>query len=202
MGEQTFEQKIAAFWLKVNKAGPVPPSHPEMSNCWIWEGAKNHRNYGTFSLGYHQDGKQRNLKAHQVAFFIVNGYWPQGEIDHLCHVTLCVRPDHLLDVTHQENIDARRVAGLCHKGHRMEGDNRMPAGVFSGRARFRCRICYEAKRSADRIARTGGDMVEVPCTFCGMILRSRGKFFDGSFWRCKSEKRCMKRRRGKAQVTA
>jgi len=202
MGELTFEQRIASFWVKVNKNGPVPPSHPEMSNCWIWEGCKNHRNYGTFHIGFNALGKQRNMKAHRVAFYLINGYWPEQEIDHLCHVTLCVRPDHLRDVSHQENIDARRCSRLCRKGHRLEGENMMPAGVFRGRERWRCRACYEAKKIEDRIARTGGSAVEAPCALCGMILRSRGKRFDGTIWRCQSEKRCAKRRERKEQVAS
>lgn len=142
--QMTFEQRVMAFWAKVNKSGPVPPDHPEMSNCWIWEGCKNHRNYGTFHIGFSLEGKQRNMKAHRVSFFLTHGYWP-NEIDHLCHVTLCVRPDHIRDVsTHKENMANTRNAGLCRRGHKMEDPNLYYYQHY-GKTVRRCLACMKNK---------------------------------------------------------
>ena len=139
----TFEQRVVAFWEKVNKAGPIPPLHQEMSNCWIWEGCKNHRNYGTFHIGFNEFGKQRNMKAHRVAFFLVNGFWPPKVIDHLCHVTLCVRPDHLRAVSQQENMMNRRCSKICKRGHPLEDPNLYYYKRY-GKTVRRCVICMTA----------------------------------------------------------
>jgi hypothetical protein len=29
------------FWAKVDKNGPIPAHAPELSECWIWLGAKD-----------------------------------------------------------------------------------------------------------------------------------------------------------------
>lgn len=153
MGELTFEQRVASFWVKVNKNGPVPPSHPGMSNCWIWEGCKNHRNYGTFHIGFSEVGKQRNMKAHRVAFYLVNGYWPV-EIDHLCHVTLCVRPDHIREVlTHQENMMNRRCSLVCRRGHKLEDPNLQYYTSPAGKRVRRCILCIKANSEEQKAAR-------------------------------------------------
>jgi len=72
---------------------------------------------------------------------------PQGlELDHLCRVSHCVRPEHLEAVTHAENVrrgnGGSRPRVACPKGHRYEGDN-----VYvrpDGRGRD-CRTCMKAR---------------------------------------------------------
>jgi len=43
------------------------------------------------------------------------------EFDHLCKVTLCVRPDHVEPVTHDENMRRRRKP-YCKRGHLKDPD--------------------------------------------------------------------------------
>lgn len=152
MSEWTFEQKVTSFWSRVNKDGPVPPSHPEMSNCWIWEGCKNHRNYGTFCVDT-SVRPQKNKKAHAMVFFFLNGFWPK-EIDHLCHVTLCVRPDHIREVlTHQENMNNRRCSMVCRRGHKLEDPNLQYYTSPSGKTVRRCIECIKIKSEEEKAAR-------------------------------------------------
>lgn len=62
-------------------------------------------------LGYGRDMVDGKLVyAHRDAYIRAYGPIPPGlEIDHLCSVRACVRPDHLEAVTHWENV--RRARG-------------------------------------------------------------------------------------------
>lgn len=80
------------FWSKVRKTG----------TCWVWEGSKSQRGYGSF---YFQ-GKVRT--AHRVSWEFANGKIdPDLVLDHICHNTSCVRPSHLRPVTQGENMQHR-----------------------------------------------------------------------------------------------
>jgi len=146
--EMTFEQRVLSFWSKVNKAGPIPADHPEMSNCWIWEGAVNIQGYGTFCIGVDEAG-QRNVNAHRVAFFLANGYFPNDDCDHLCHVKLCQRPSHLRDATHQDNINNRRCSFVCKRGHPLEDPNL----YYDKKGRRKCRRCMKIYQERARSKR-------------------------------------------------
>lgn len=81
--------------------------------CWLWIGANTEGRYGQFFNG------ERSQRAHRWAYEHWIGPIPEDhEIDHLCNVTLCVRPDHLEPVTNDEN---QRRASLrrstCRNGH-------------------------------------------------------------------------------------
>jgi len=84
---KTLEER---FWEKVNRTG----------ECWLWTGAKNDRGYGYFKAA------GRNAKAHRVSYQISKGAIPDGiNIDHICHNTSCVRPDHLRLATQKQNLE-------------------------------------------------------------------------------------------------
>lgn len=65
--------------------------------CWIWRWAKAN-GYGRVWLNgsLHQ--------AHKVMYEQETGRIASQELDHLCDVRACIRPDHLQDVSHAENI--------------------------------------------------------------------------------------------------
>jgi hypothetical protein len=81
----------------------------DSSGCWMWTGPTAGREswpYGTFS----------GRPAHRVPYETFIGPVPQGlELDHLCRVRLCVNPDHMEPVTHQENV-LRSYAALRSEG--------------------------------------------------------------------------------------
>lgn len=85
---------VDRFWAKVDKS----------SECWLWTAGQNSAGYGMFRLGSTKDGSRRQVLAHRFAFRLANDRDPVGVVDHLCRVTLCVRPVHLEDVTHRENL--------------------------------------------------------------------------------------------------
>lgn len=140
----TFEQRLLSIWSKVNREGPVPPLHPQMTQCWIWTGAIDDKGYGTFMF---PDPKypsgQICRKAHRVVYLLVMGYWPSLELDHLCHVTACVRPDHMREATRKENANnlSRRI---CVRGHELTEENFY---YYGAKRRRRCRLCLPLARA-------------------------------------------------------
>src|SRR3989304_2073182 len=76
------------FWEKAKKT----------PTCWLWIGSRDPKGYG----GIYWNGRLR--PAHQVSFILAGGEIPEDhEIDHLCRVPSCIRPDHLEAVTHRVN---------------------------------------------------------------------------------------------------
>ena len=70
--------------------------------CWNWTGGVSASGYGRLRV----DGHMR--PAHRLAYEVAVGPIPDGaEVDHRCHNTLCVRPDHLQAVTPRENQENR-----------------------------------------------------------------------------------------------
>lgn len=67
--------------------------------CWVWKGSIDKRGYGR--LRY----KGEQHKTHRFFYEYEFGSIPEGlELDHLCRVKACCRPDHLEAVTHLENV--------------------------------------------------------------------------------------------------
>lgn len=120
----TFEQQITAFWSKVERT----------EGCWIWKGSVSGVGYGQIAI------KGKRVKAHRFSFFIANGVWPKGDADHICREKLCVRPDHLRDVTHKENMNYRLCCLICKRGHRLEDPN-LYYYMHYGIRRRRCLTC-------------------------------------------------------------
>ena len=91
------------FWTKVDKNGPIPAHRPSLGPCFIWTKRLDKDGYGAYSQ---TPGLYR---AHQFAYVLAFGPVPDGlEIDHLCHVRVCVNSAHLEAVTHEENLARRR----------------------------------------------------------------------------------------------
>ena len=115
------------------------------NGCLIWlgghTGTRPTSDYGLMRV----DG--RNRVAHHVAWFLEHGRWPaEGmEIDHTCHVTLCVHIDHLDEVTRRVNNQRRRKGWtarkdrtLCAAGlHPWVPDNLIQKGKYPT-----CKRCY------------------------------------------------------------
>lgn len=86
------------FWPKVDKT----------PTCWLWTAAWMDIGYGKFRVGSMVDNTRRLMPAHRWAYEQEKGLIPEGlELDHLCGVVQCVRPDHLEAVTHHENTRRR-----------------------------------------------------------------------------------------------
>lgn len=119
------------------------PDHDDAEGCWLWRGNVNNRGYGV--IGWRESPtKNRGTSAHRVAYQLFKGEIPDGyEIDHLCRVILCCRPDHLEAVTPDENR-RRAVAALTHCPHGHEYDEANTYLRPDGAGRD-CRSCRSAR---------------------------------------------------------
>lgn len=118
--------------------------------CWEWLGAKDTKGYGVVG-GTKNGGKLERL--HRVTYALANGGAPSGlDIDHLCRVRICCRPDHLEPVTRQENliraprsIRAREGScGVCGGSDLRKVTDR---STFTGFT-FRCLTCTKRTQGA------------------------------------------------------
>jgi hypothetical protein len=83
------DSDVARFWAGVIKT----------PGCWVWRRATNQGGYGQFHYGGHR------FAAHRISLLIAGNPPTQNqEVDHLCRVRACVRPDHLESVSKAENI--------------------------------------------------------------------------------------------------
>lgn len=104
-------------------------------DCWLWTGSLSGGRYASFMVN------GRNVKVHRWAYEQAYGPIPDGlQIDHICGVTRCVRPDHLRAVTPRENVLAhwREQRGVCRNGHPMTEDN-VTVRPNGSRCCLRCR---------------------------------------------------------------
>jgi len=132
------------------------------TECWSFTGAKV-KGYGKFSTW--DKVKNKNYLAHRVSFSIFNGELIEGlVVDHVCRNRSCVSPEHLRQVTVEENVFENsdtltlknRDKTHCSRGHEFSGHNLLLIG-YKGRKHRRCRACtYEMKKINQR----KGDMVK------------------------------------------
>lgn len=120
---------------------------------WMWTGAigGSSKTYGVFSV-VDEDGDRITKMAHKWSYLLFVGPVPDGyEVDHLCKVRLCVRPDHLEAVTQEEN-NRRKRRPYCSHGHAMTEDNidYDARGNVSG-----CKECHRAAVRRQYAKRTG-----------------------------------------------
>lgn len=122
----SFAEQVRSFWDRVDFNGP---QHDGLgTRCWIWRGPVGHNGYGRFRIK--KFGNQKN--AHVISYMLTNGdYDSSMQIDHLCSVRGCVRPDHLEQVDHVVNVrrsmatkltsaNVDEIRCLCERGARQK----------------------------------------------------------------------------------
>jgi len=77
--------------------------HPKVGEadargCRVWTAATHPLGYGEFRMA------GRIEAAHRVAFWLHHGRWPVGQVRHTCDVRGCCEPAHLIEGSHQQNM--------------------------------------------------------------------------------------------------
>lgn len=107
------------FWSRVKKG----------EGCWEWQGGTSDRGYGRIKV----NGKMR--RAHRVAWALTHGRDPTKMVLHTCDNPSCVRPDHLYEGNHAENMRDRAVRGrLDQRGTKNPAQHLFPEEVLAIRA--------------------------------------------------------------------
>lgn len=77
---------------RTNVNGPMPASHPEWGQCWVWTGGLRGNGYAAIGGGGHG---APNLLVHRVAWSLADGLMPPDDmvIGHTCDTRVCVRND-------------------------------------------------------------------------------------------------------------
>lgn len=131
---------LARYWALVDDSG---------DGCWIWQGLVGNSGYGRFTTA-----RKHLAYAHRVAYEIHHAEEiPVGmQVDHLCHVKLCVNPSHLRVVTPRTNTNSQRKPRArithCPQGHAYEGGNLLEYTDRKGYTRRSCRACRTARNDA------------------------------------------------------
>lgn len=151
------------FWPRVT---------PDSDGCWIWGGSVREMNgYGQFAVKK-PTGKWTYTGAHIWSHRFFGGVVPDGwEVDHLCRVRLCVRPDHLEAVTVQVNRkrrDERTVFDLDRSPRPLPTVPPPPPGPEVRPRRDRARFCRNGHEYAV-VGRVPNGSGRTTCAECRRI---------------------------------
>jgi len=92
------------FWEKVYR--------PTGAGCWEWTGATN-GDYGVLKI----PGSKKLVRAHVFSYELATGTTAEV-VRHSCDNGRCVRPDHLVGGTHQDNMNDMKDRDRSHSSRR------------------------------------------------------------------------------------
>jgi len=135
------------FWAKIDKDGPPPEFRPSLGACWLWLGYISPQGYGKLTR------ERRQIQAHRYTYELLGGTIPADlDLDHLCRVRHCVRPEHMEPVTRKENAQRGahgRLVRHCPRGHAYDEANT----YVTKAGRRDCRACHRAEVKAANAAK-------------------------------------------------
>lgn len=154
---------VERFWEKVVVAQP--------HECWIWSAAKRKSPagggrflfYGHLKTGAKPGSASKMILAHRASWEMHNGPIPDGYlIDHTCHNTLCVNPEHLRVVTSKQNAENRNRFSNASSGYRgvtWNGDMRKWCAHYKEHGKSHHLGYFECKHEAAEVARQARNRV-------------------------------------------
>lgn len=99
--------------------------------CHIWTGTTSNNSKDSYGRNNPRpmvwlEGKK--VQAHRAAYFVEHGVWPSGMLRHRCDNPLCINVAHLIDGTHDENMDdmvsrERQQRGEARHNARLTADD-------------------------------------------------------------------------------
>ncbi len=110
-------------------------------SCWEWQGCTSN-GYGQINID------RKTTRAHRFIYEYYHGkISSELQIDHLCSNRKCVNPNHLEQVTQQENnLRSMSISGInsrkthCIRGHKFTDEN-----IYYWKKSRHCRICIKIK---------------------------------------------------------
>lgn len=127
----TPEERIAAFWSKVDKSGG-----PDA--CWEWTGSINQSGYGNLQIA-----TPAGQLAHRISFELAHGPFPVDlHVLHTCDNRRCVNPAHLYLGTEADNARDRVQRGRSN-GHLRAGSRNGKSRLTLEQALEICRLYAE-----------------------------------------------------------
>jgi hypothetical protein len=79
---------------------------------WVWTGTKDDKGYGRLSIRKPGKKNPTGVRAHRLMHELMVGHQlhPDNEtVEHECHNTSCINPDHLTLLTRAQNTAAMRA---------------------------------------------------------------------------------------------
>lgn len=120
----------ARFWSKVQKD----------EGCWVWLGSRDGDEYGLFSVTVAR-GSYKTVRAHRASYFLSRGEMPAEVGRHSCDHPWCVNDAHVLNGTHQDNVDDK-----MRRGRHVSGTKGRPDLVARGEDHGNALLSDEAVR--------------------------------------------------------
>jgi hypothetical protein len=156
------------FWAHV-------PERPE-DGCWEWTGTRETRmGYGEFVVD-RGGPRYKTEMAHRVAFELTHGA-PSGFVLHRCDNPPCVRPEHLYDGTHQQNMDDRESRGRTFRGRPK------PGHICRGTEHPRAKLDEAAVREIRRRYSAGGVSQQALANEYGVAQTKVSSIVRGRSWK-------------------
>ena len=151
------------FWANVEKT----------DGCWNWKAPLLWSGYGRI-----QD-KGRMILAHRASWIIHHGREPEKLVLHKCDNRKCVRPDHLWEGDHRDNIrdcvqkSRNPIAAAylarthCKNGHEFTPENTRTTRGY--------RVCRACGRERERIRKYGTINIAGICEQPSRLHENRAK---------------------------
>lgn len=142
------------FWSFVEKT----------ASCWVWKGCLTHDGYGRFQVS------PKTVLAHRFSYGLVHKIRPGLLVLHKTYCTnrRCVRPSHLYQGTHTDNMKDKAHVGAS------AGERNGNAKLTSANVREIRRRRREGERTVDLAAEFAVDRH----TISGITKKRRGYWRD------------------------
>jgi hypothetical protein len=92
----------------------IPEGQSELAGCWIWQGSVDRKGYGRLALRIKNKKNPTGVRAHRemLRLFEDEDFVPDPDlhtVEHLCFVTGCINPDHMVWLTRVANTSSMRA---------------------------------------------------------------------------------------------